>query len=89
MNTYVVSYDLINQKNYEGLIEEIKSSYGTWAKPLESFWLVKTSSSASQIRDELKKVLDKDDKLIVIEVGSFCATYNVSNEVTAWIHDNI
>jgi len=87
MSIYIVSYDLVDQKNYEVLISKIKK-YGAWAKPLESFWLVKTSDSASEIRDNLKTVMDNDDKLIVIEAGSTWATKRISGKVTDWIQEH-
>lgn len=88
MNVYIVSYDLIKDKDYQPLIDEIKS-IGSWAKPLESFWLVKTSETASSVRDSLKKVMDSNDKLIVIEANKWWATYNISKDVTEWMKDNI
>jgi len=88
MANYVISYDLIEDKNYEDLIEKIKS-LGSWAKPLESFWLLVSNSSASEIRDTLKGAVDKDDKIIVIELGDDWATYNISQKVTDWMKNNI
>jgi len=88
MANYVISYDLIEDKNYEDLIERIKS-LGTWAKPLESFWLVVSDSSASAIRDTLKGVVDKDDKIIIIKLGDDWATYNISQKVTDWMKSQI
>lgn len=88
MKTYIVSYDLISEKDYENLIKEIKS-FTTWAKPLRSFWLVKTNETASAIRDRLKEVMDNDDKLVVIEAGNWWATRNISDDVTEWMKKHI
>lgn len=88
MSVYIISYDLIKDKDYKELITEIKS-LTTWAKPLESFWLVKTDLTASVIRDRLKAKLDKDDKLIIIETGAWWATSNISKEVTDWMKKNM
>lgn len=87
MSVYIISYDLIDEKNYTRIIEKIKEY--PWAKPLESFWLVKTNNSASHIRDSLTKVVDNDDKIIVIEAGKNWATRHIPKEVTDWIKDNI
>jgi autonomous glycyl radical cofactor GrcA len=88
MSNYVVSYDLIEDKNYEAIIEKIKS-LGSWAKPLESFWLLDSSKSASEIRDLLQTVVDQDDKIIVIQLGDYWATNNISKEVTKWMKKHI
>lgn len=88
MANYVISYDLIKDKNYEDLTEKIKS-LGNWAKPLESFWLLVSDSSVSEIRDALKGVADKDDKIVVIELGNYWATSNISQKVTDWMKSHI
>ncbi|MBI2485043.1 hypothetical protein HYW18_02775 [Candidatus Uhrbacteria bacterium] len=86
---YLVSYDLGQpNRDYKKLVEKIKS-YGTWAKPLESLWLIKTDVAAVQVANDLKTVMDKDDGLVVIQVKSNWSTFNVSQEVTKWMNENI
>lgn len=88
MSVYAISYDLIVDKDYQKIIDEIKS-FSSWAKPLESFWLIKTSETAENVRDRLKKVMDSNDKLMVVEVSKWWATYNISSKVTDWMKENI
>lgn len=71
MAAYLISYDLrkeINSQDYTTLIEQIKS-YGTWAKVLESTWIVVSQKSASEIRDELSRYMDSNDGLFVLKSG--------------------
>ena len=91
-NILLVSYDLIKEESsedYKALIDKIKS-YGSWAKPLESFWLIKTEKSASEMRDELRSVTDSNDEIVVLNVtGDNWATFGISKEVTDWMHQNL
>jgi len=92
MNTFLISYDLgvpETISDYRILTEYIKS-YRSWAKPLQSVWLIKTSKSVAQVRDEIKLRIDSNDKVLVLNVtGTSWATYNVSQKVTDWMKDNL
>lgn len=66
MNTYIISYDLRDQKNYPKLYEAIKT-YWTRAKILDSVWVVKSSETASWVFTHLSKFTDSDDGLFVIK----------------------
>lgn len=65
-----------------------KATY--WAKPLESLWLIKTTKSASAVRDDLKQITDGNDEILVLNVtGDGWATSNISSKVTEWIRNNL
>jgi hypothetical protein len=69
MAVYSISYDLHNPgQNYEDLHEAIKD-FGGWWHHLESTWLVDTSSSASDIAEELYPHLDSNDELLVTRLS--------------------
>ena len=87
MNTFIISYDLRNQRNYEELYNAIKE-YWVWAKVLESLWIVKTSYNSSEIYDYLSQYIDNDDGLIVIKSWREAKWSNVncSNE---WLKENL
>lgn len=72
MKCYIITYDLINGGNYSKLHSSIKK-YGTWAKITESTWAVVTSQSAKEIRDNLRLVMNNDDRLFVIKSGGIAA----------------
>lgn len=70
MAVYMIGYDLNNSgKDYEDVYKAIKdSSDGTWCHYWDSTWLIRTQLTVSQVNDNIKKYLDSDDRLIVIEV---------------------
>jgi hypothetical protein len=82
MAVYQINYDLRKQRNYESLYERLKS-YPTRCRPLESCWLISTRQSASQIRDYLTEVMDKDDRLLVTRLSGEAAwTKNLGTEAS-------
>ncbi len=92
MKTFLISYDLGAPEthiDYSHLSQHIKNIFRLWAKPLKSVWIVKSEKTVSQIRDELKTMLDHNDKLIVVELSATWGTYNISKEVTDWMKNNI
>lgn len=77
MSVYSITYDLnAPGKDYKDLYEVIKS-LGAWAHYLESTWFVDSSYSASEIRDKLKEVIDKNDSLFVAKV---------TTDYSGWMH---
>lgn len=92
MKTFLISYDLgvpESHSDYIALSDFLKSQYSTWARPVKSVWLIKSDQNAAQIRDNIKKFLDTNDKLIVVEMSGNWGTYNISKEVTDWMKNNI
>ena len=84
MTIYCISYDLIAKKDYKTLIEKIQS-YGAWAHAEESLWFIESEKTAAEIRDELKSLMDNDDKIIVIRVTLPWASLNLSKAVADWL----
>lgn len=87
MPSFIVSYDLISNKDYSKLYEAIRN-YGSYAHVLESVWIIKSSSSSSNIRDNLKSYLDSDDKLFVAKLTGESAWKNLPKDVSDWIKNN-
>lgn len=87
MSSFVVSYDLISDKDYSKLYEAIRN-YGSYAHVLESVWIIKSESSSSNIRDSLKSYMDSDDKLFIAKLTGESAWRNLSSEISKWIKDN-
>lgn len=86
MNTILISYDLrAPDKDYSKLINHLKS-YGNWVKPLESFWIIRTSSNVVQVRDAALNYIDQNDKIFVVDVTSKPSAWkNLPAEVVKWI----
>lgn len=85
MNTILISYDLVGPESagdYTKVTTYIKKAT-LWAKPLESLWFIKTTKSASAVRDDLKQITDSDDEILVLNItGDGWATSNISSKVT-------
>lgn len=88
MICYLISYDLRSPgRNYDSLYKAIKA-YGTWAHITESFWAVKTSDTAVEVRDNLRNYIDANDRLFIIKSGVEAAWINAicRNE---WLKENL
>lgn len=89
MKTYSISYDLSNPgRDYDDVVSKIKEIANGWCNPVESTWLIGSSSSASQIADAIWSQMDGNDKLIVHEVGDNWATYGLPKSTNEWLHKN-
>lgn len=89
MKSFVISYDLIGpNRDYDSLYTAIMA-YGTYAQVTESLWIVNSNSNSASIRDNLKLVLDENDKLIVLELQGNWASSNISKEVNDWLKSNV
>lgn len=92
MKVYQINYDLRKQRNYEELYKKIMS-LGNWCHPLESCWLIVSEKTASQIAEELFKVMDSDDGLLVTRLLNEASWYNLDSEgmkdVTNWFQENL
>lgn len=89
LSIYAVTYDLHSPgQDYDKLHEQLKS-YSSYSKRFDSFWLIDSTKSASEIRDELIKVVDKNDKLFVIEVKKHWAGRKLADGMVNWLkHDD-
>lgn len=91
MATHLVSYDLNSPgQKYARLIEKLES-YPNWWHHLDSTWLIVTSLTAQQLRDELSPLVDRNDELLVIDVTqrSWGANGGFSAEAIRWLKANV
>ena len=92
MATFIIGYDIHPSRGetYDALIEGIKA-LGAWWHHLDSTWLVKSTSSAAQIRDQLWGLMPyTDDQLLVINVsGDEAAWQGFKDSGSAWIKNNL
>ncbi|MGH1746368.1 MULTISPECIES: hypothetical protein [Enterococcus] len=85
MALYAITYDLHKPiQDYETLHDTIKS-LGAYSKRFDSFWLIDTSFSASEIRDKINNVIDSNDVALVIEVRKHWASHNLPKEAVDWL----
>ena len=87
MAIYIVTYDLRKEatpEDYQKLINLIKEGR-SWACLGGSSYLIESESSARELRDKYKDVLDDNDMLYVGAVSAPAAWYGYSDEVSKWI----
>ena len=85
MRKHLINYDLRTPgKDYKELISAIKA-YGEWAKICESCWAIRSDDTDSQIRDNLEKHIDQNDRLFVCAFGGW-ASYVLKKDVSDWLH---
>jgi hypothetical protein len=90
MNTILISYDLKTPgKDYQKLWDYLKT-YPSWAKPLESVWILKTNFSTKEVRDNLLSYIDANDKILIIDVTDRSSSWkNLSANISTWIQANL
>lgn len=79
MAEYFVSYDLVKNKDYSKLINELKRLGAL--RMLESNWCLSRASTgeAKSLRDHFKKFIDTDDRLVVSEVNDWAGIRMLDN----------
>lgn len=79
MSTYQVCYDLHQPgRDYAALHRAIES-YGTHYHCLESTWIIRTNSSAEEVRDHLRRHIDGNDSLLVTRLSGEAAWYGIAH----------
>lgn len=90
MKTYIIGYDLNREgQDYDALIDKIKSTANGWWHHLDSTWIIKSTLSASQIRDILKPLIDSNDELLVASLSGESAWAGFTEKGSQWLRDNI
>lgn len=81
MHIYVISYDLMSPgQSYDRVIRRLKQLGAK--ETLISTWVLRSSATAVAIRDDLKGVVDANDRLLVYASPSNWAAYNALNSKT-------
>lgn len=85
--SYIISYDLVEEGNYEALINHIKD-YSYWAHITKSTWAILTTKSVTEVRDDILKFLTPNSRIFVVESANVAAWHNTicSNE---WLKKNV
>ena len=68
MQTYIISYDMVEGGDYDALYKVIKS-YGTWARITDSTWAVVTKDNAEKVRDHLSAYLPQKSSALFVFVS--------------------
>jgi hypothetical protein len=84
MGKFLINYTLnLPDRSYDELITGIKKY--AWVNVGRSSWAVSTSSTASQIRDDLKRFIDINDSLFVAEIEGSWASFHLPPKVAEWL----
>ncbi len=75
-NNLHISYDLHQpDKNYDRIITAVKA-LGSWAKIHYSYWYVKSDLTADQARDAIKRAMDANDSVYVVDATNNNAAWS-------------
>ena len=87
MAKLLITYDLDGtEKDYPKVWEYLKKLGAKRA--LESVWLAKTDKTCKAVRDDLKKLIDSDDRLFVCRFDDNWASVNMKNNAGNWLNGN-
>ncbi len=87
MAVLLITYDLNRPgKDYPDLLKAIKEY--TWAKLSESSYAISTSKSASDVFNQLKPFVDKNDNIYVINLKRPYAGFG-PKEVNDWLEQHL
>ena len=90
MAQYLIAYDLKRPEyEYVGLFDAIKALGPTHWHYMESTWIVVSTQSALQITKALWALMNKSDKLIVIEVTDKAAWAGFNEKSSEWLKNNL
>jgi hypothetical protein len=89
MNHFAISYDIHDSRHAPHVRAKLEGMGAV--RLLESLWVVTSTKSAPQIRDELQKMVDIDDGLAVIELkaGSYWSCLRAKHAGVTWLKRNI
>ena len=88
-NAYIITYDLSSPgQNYESILKTIKQNYA-WARLGGSAYIVLSSKTAFQIRDEIMAFMDRNDQLFVGVINAPAGWYGLGDEVSDWLKNNL
>lgn len=69
MALFCLTYDLVNERDYQKLYDEL-DNYGA-IETTESQWFFKaTGTNAKKLREHFQRFIDDDDRLMVLRVAN-------------------
>lgn len=66
----IITYDLYHPGQGYDRVEKAIKLLGTWEKLLQTVWYVRSTRTAEQARDAIWNVMDRNDKLLVVEASA-------------------
>jgi CRISPR/Cas system-associated endoribonuclease Cas2 len=87
MTTYILTYDLNKNKDYEQLWNELERLEAHRA--LRSFWLLNVDATAPDLRDHFSDFIDDDDFLWVSELTKHRNFTKAFKGTKQWLSENM
>ena len=87
MEARLIIYNLESESDNSIITNKIKSN-SSWAKITDNCWIIMTKKSNSEVRDELKDIINDGSVLVMTVTGQGWSTYNIPKEVTNWMKNN-
>lgn len=85
MAVFIVTYDLNTPgQKYDCLTEKLEA-YGIHWHMQGSVWLIVTTQTAVEIRDNLQECLDSNDELFVARLSGEAAWTGYGKNITEWL----
>lgn len=89
MRTIQVNYDLrAPGRDYEPVWAYLQG-HGSWCRLLKSCWLIRTTKTAAQVRDDLMRLVDQNDEVATFDVTGDSWATNWNDDRVTWLHNNM
>lgn len=91
MNTFLITFEILFPSlpvQNQIIIDAIKS-FGYWAKPTSSVWLIKTYSTKEDVINRLRSSAGPNDKILVMRVGNDWIATHLSEEIVNWMKSGL
>ena len=90
MAFYIVTYDLIKDKDYVRLEKGILSVAFKAKKVLFTVWIIESNRSALNLVETLMKHTDADDRILVSEINRDSISWiNIKKDESDWLIGNL
>jgi|GEM_PF-575181 len=76
------------QRDLQKLTGEIKA-LGNWWHCLGHVWIVQTPLAVKEMRDRLRRRLESEDRLLILEVNGEAAWAGFAGESAGWLKDHL
>ncbi|MGC3932835.1 hypothetical protein [Pseudomonas atacamensis] len=87
MAAYMVSYEVQDQAVVNEIVAVIKAA-GDAMQVLSNFWMVSTSLTAKQLREQMLEYITPEDRLAVIKCGTGAAWKNIRGD-NKWMVEHL
>ncbi len=90
MKTIFVFYYLLGDSGNSKSVDRYLESFESWVFVGYNAWFIKTNKTVSEIRDEMKKHLPENSRVLTLDVtGAPWATFNFDKDVNEWMKTDL